>query len=87
MLPLPEVGGTLPPIINQTVLNEWALSFTETDLLLLHCNSTDTVPALRKVVSINQSINQMFISSNHPTGFSIDKRFLTEPLLWIWQTW
>ena len=50
MLPLPEVGGTLPPIINQAVLNEWALSFTETDLLLLHCNSTDTVPALRKVV-------------------------------------
>ena len=49
MLPLPEVGGTLPPIINQTVLNEWALSFSETDLLLPF-NSTDTVPALRKVV-------------------------------------
>ena len=73
MLPLPEVGGTLPPIINQTVLNEWALSFSETDLLL-PCNSTDTVPALRKVVSINQSINQMFISSNHPSGCSKDKR-------------
>ena len=31
MLPLPDVGGTLPPIMSQTVLDEWALSFSETD--------------------------------------------------------